>query len=48
MFGREIDFSREKDLQFFEENRGHEKCAQVVGKGAALAAEILWDALHGE
>ena len=48
MFGREIDFSKEEDLRFFEENEGHQKCAQVVGKGAALAAEILWDALHGD
>ena len=47
MFGREIDFSKEEDLRFFEENEGHQKCAQVVGKGAALAAEILWDALQG-
>jgi len=47
MFGREIDFSREEDRLFFEEQEGHEKCAHVVGRGAALAAEILWDALKG-
>lgn len=48
MFGREIDFSLEEDQQFFEECRGHEKCAQVVGRGAAMATEILWDALRRE
>jgi hypothetical protein len=48
MFGREIDFSLEEGREFFEQNQGHEKCAQVVGKGAALAAGILWDALHGD
>jgi len=41
-----FDFSREEDKKLFEESRGHEKCAQVVGKGAALAAAVLWDALH--
>jgi len=46
VFGREFDFSREEDKKLFEESRGHEKCAQVVGKGAALAAAVLWDALH--
>jgi hypothetical protein len=46
-FGREIDFSKEEDRQYFEENLGHEKCAHVVGRGAALAAGILWDSLHG-
>jgi hypothetical protein len=34
-------------MRFFEEHEGHQKCAQVVGKGAAFAAGILWDALHG-
>jgi hypothetical protein len=30
-------------------NRGIGPCgAHVVGRGAALAAEVLWDALHGE
>jgi hypothetical protein len=48
MLGREIDFSKEEDYRFFRENGGHEKCAHVVGKGASLAAEILWDALKGD
>jgi len=47
MLGREIDFSKEEDLRFFNENDGHQKCALVVGKGSALAAEILWDTLKG-
>ena len=47
MLGREIDFSKEEDRRFFKEQQGHEKCAHVVGRGAALAAEILWDALGG-
>jgi C_GCAxxG_C_C family probable redox protein len=45
-FGREIDFSKEEDKTYFEENEGHRKCAHVVGRGAALAAGILWDALQ--
>jgi len=47
MLGREIDFSKEEDYRFFIEHEGHQKCAHVVGRGAALAAEILWDALTG-
>ena len=47
MFGREIDFSIEEDHRFFTENEGHQKCAHVVGRGAALTTEILWDALKG-
>ena len=47
MLGREIDFSKEEDRIFFSEQQGHQKCAHVVGRGAALAAEILWDALAG-
>jgi hypothetical protein len=48
MLGREIDFSKEEDRRFFRENEGHQKCAHVVGRGSALAAEILWDALQGD
>ena len=47
MLGREIDFSKEEDRLFFQDQEGHRKCAHVVGRGAALAAEILWDALTG-
>ena len=47
MFGREIDFWKEEDKRIFEEMKGHEeKCPTVVGKGASLAAGIIWDALH--
>jgi hypothetical protein len=45
MLGREIDFSKEDDRRFFYENSGHQKCAHIVGRGSALATEILWDAL---
>lgn len=46
MIGREFDFWMEEDLRAFEEEEGHEKCAEVVGKGASLAAGIIWDELH--
>ena len=39
--------SIEEDKRIFEEMKGHEeKCPTVVGKGASLAAGIIWDALH--
>jgi len=46
MFGREFDFWNEEDRRAFEEEQGHDKCAEVVGKGASLAAGLLWDELH--
>jgi len=46
MIGREFDFWKEEDQRAFEEVDGHEKCAEVVGKGASLAAGIIWDVLH--
>jgi C_GCAxxG_C_C family probable redox protein len=45
MLGREIDFSKDEDKKFFQDNEGHLKCAHVVGMGASLATEILWDSL---
>jgi len=47
MFGKEIDFWNESDLEFFEEASGHEdKCSIIVGKGAEMASGILWEELH--
>jgi C_GCAxxG_C_C family probable redox protein len=49
MFGREFNVWDENDLQAFLEMGGHtEKCPEVVGKGAAWAAGIIWDQLHQE
>ena len=47
MFGKEIDFWNEDDVAFFEKENGHEdKCSIIVGRGAFLAAGILWDELR--
>ena len=47
MFGRELDFWNEEDQKLFEEMNGHgEKCPRVVGRGASLAAGVIWDELH--
>jgi len=49
VFGREFDFWKEEDQRIFEEMKGHEeKCPEVVGKGASLAAGILWDELYNQ
>jgi len=49
MFGREFNGWDQKDLQTFLDMGGHEtKCPEVVGKGAAWAAGLLWEELHRE
>ena len=49
IFGREFNVWDEKDLQTFLDMGGHtEKCPEVVGKGAAWAAGLIWDELHRE
>jgi hypothetical protein len=49
MFGREFDVWKEEDLKTFLEMGGHDtKCPEVVGKGAAWAAGLIWDELSRE
>ena len=49
VFGREFNVWDEQDLQIFLEMGGHDKkCPEVVGRGAAWAAGIIWDELHRE
>ena len=46
-FGRSFDLNDKDDLKIFYEMGGHEdKCPDVVGRGAALAVGIIWDAIH--
>jgi C_GCAxxG_C_C family probable redox protein len=47
MFGREFNNADEAELNLFLEMGGHtEVCPKVVGRGAALAAGIIWDELE--
>ena len=47
MFGRSFNNADKAELDLFLEMGGHtEKCPKVVGRGAALAAGIIWDELE--
>ena len=47
LFGRPVDTRKKEDLEYFLAMGGHsEKCPEVVGRGAALAAGIMWDELQ--
>jgi len=47
MFGRSFNNANEEELKLFLEMGGHtEKCPKVVGRGAALAAGIIWDEIN--
>ncbi len=49
MFGRSFNNYDEEEVKLFLEEGGHtEKCPIVTGRGAALAAGIIWEELEKE